>query len=113
MIKIINIKNREEIERIKSRNKADLDLALLRVSPIIKTVKKFGDTALIDYTKKFDCFDITKNTLEVKKMEIEDAYKKVDKKLIKALKEAAELIKKFCKEQLPKEWSKEIKQGRN
>ena len=153
MIKIINIKNREEIEmseiatrnppasawskramlrskasgtaiavsehaqepsvldRIKSRNKANLDIAILRAKPIIGTVKKFGDKALIDYTKKFDCFDITKNTIEIKKSEIEEAYKKVDKKLIKALEEAAEIIKKFCKEQLPKEWSKEIKKG--
>lgn len=111
MIKIIDIKNKEGIKAIKNRNKADLDLALLRVKPIIETVKKFGDKALIDYTKKFDCFDITKNTIEIKKNEIEDAYKKVDKKLIKALKEAAALIKKFSKEQLPKEWSKEIENG--
>ncbi len=111
MIRIINIKNREEIERIKSRNKANLDMAISRAKPIIETVKKFGDNALIDYTKKFDCFGITKNTIEINENEIKDAYKKVDKKLIKALKEAAEIIKKFCKEQLPKEWSKEIKKG--
>lgn len=110
MIRMIGIKNKE-IERIKGGNKANLELALLRAKPIIENVRKFGDKALIDYTKRFDCFDITKNTIEIDENEIKEAYKKVDKKLIKALEEAAELIKKFSKEQLPKGWSKEIKKG--
>ena len=111
MIRIIDIKNREEIDRIKSRNKENLDLALSRVKPIIEAVKKFGDKALIDYTKKFDCYDIAKNTIGITKNEIKEAYQKVDKKLIAALKEAAGIIEKFSREQLPKEWSREIKKG--
>src|SRR3989344_776073 len=111
MIRIIDIKNREEIDRIKSRNKENLDLALSRVKPIIEAVKKFGDKALIDYTKKFDCYDIAKNTIGITKNEIKEAYQKVDKKLIAALKEAAGIIEKFSREQLPKEWSNEIKKG--
>ena len=109
MIRTIDIKNKEEIEKIKNRKEANLDLALLRVKPVIESVKKFGDKSLIEYTKKYDCFDVTKNTIEIKSNEIKEAYKKVDKGLVKAIKEAAEIIKKFSKEQLPKEWNKEIR----
>src|SRR3989338_1163158 len=111
MIRTIDIKNKEEIEKIKNRKEANLDLALLRVKPVIESVKKFGDKSLIEYTKKYDCFDVTKNTIEIKSNEIKEAYKKVDKGLVKAIKEAAEIIKKFSKEQLPKEWNKEIRKG--
>jgi len=111
MIETINICNKEKIEKIKKRSYADFDKVITRIKPVIKDVKTFGDKSLFKFTKLYDCCDITKNTIKVNENEIKEAYKRVGKETISAIKEAAANIKKYCEEQLPKEWSKEIKKG--
>ncbi len=85
--------------------------ALNRIRPVVRDVKLFGDKALFKYTKLYDCFSITKNTIKISKREIKEAYKKVDKATIASIKKAADNIKKYSKLQLPKSWSKEISKG--
>lgn len=63
------------------------------VSDILENVKKFGDFALIDYTKKFDGVCI--NALQVTKEEIEEAYNSVEPEFIKILEKAAKNITTF------------------
>jgi len=111
MIDIITSSNKERIDRIKKRSNENFELALSRIRPVIKDVRLFGDEALIKYTKKFDCYDISKNTIRVSPREIQEAYRKVDKKVTNALKEAALLITKFAVQQIPKPWFKELKKG--
>ncbi len=67
------------------------------VSDIIENVKKFGDFALIDYTKKFD--GVCVQNLQVTDEEIEEAYSAVDEKFIEILKRAAENITRFHTQQ--------------
>jgi histidinol dehydrogenase len=69
------------------------------VQRILVNVRDKGDKALFSYTKKLDGVELS--SLEVSKSEISDAYKKVDKKLVSALKLAANRIKQFhsmCKQ---------------
>jgi histidinol dehydrogenase len=71
------------------------------VKRILADVRDKGDKAIFSYTKKLDGAELS--SLEVNKSEIQDAYKKVDKKLVSALKLAANRIKKFhsmCKQRL-------------
>jgi len=71
------------------------------VKRILAEVQGKGDKALFSYTKKLDGVEIS--SLEVSKSEISDAYAKVDKKLVSALKLAANRIKQFhsmCKQRL-------------
>jgi histidinol dehydrogenase len=63
------------------------------VRQIIDDVRRSGDTALFDYTEKFDGVKLA--SLEVSKKQITDAYQQVDAKLVSALKLAAERIEKF------------------
>ncbi len=68
---------------------------------IITEVQAKGDKALFDYTEKLDKVKLT--SLEVTSDEISQAYEKVDKKLLSALKLAASRIHKFhkaCKQNL-------------
>jgi len=111
MIQTIKLEDKKSIERIKQRSTADFELVLNRVKPIIQNVRKFGDEALIKYTKEYDCFSLTTKTIKVDGGEIKEAYKRVDKKVIEALKKAKENIETYCKLQLPKSWSKEVKKG--
>ncbi|OGN91392.1 MAG: histidinol dehydrogenase [Chloroflexi bacterium RBG_13_50_10] len=71
------------------------------VKRILAEVRDKGDKALFSYTKKLDGVEIS--SLEVSKSEISDAYGKVDKKLVSALRLAANRIKQFhsmCKQRL-------------
>jgi len=71
------------------------------VERILADVRGKGDKALFSYTKELDGIEIS--SLEVSKNEILDAYEKVDKKLVSALKLAANRIKQFhsmCKQRL-------------
>ena len=63
------------------------------VRQIINDVRQRGDKSLIELTEKFDGAKLT--TLEVKPAKIKAAYKKVDTKLIDAMKLAAERIGNF------------------
>jgi len=63
------------------------------VKQIIDEVRRKGDTALRDYTLKFD--GIALASLEVDKKQIADAYREVDARLVSALRVAADRIRSF------------------
>lgn len=63
------------------------------VKLIINDVRQRGDTALFELTEKFDGAKLS--TLEVKHAQIKAAYKKIDARLIDAMRLAAERIGNF------------------
>jgi histidinol dehydrogenase len=67
------------------------------VRQIINDVRQHGDKALFELTEKFDGAKLT--ALEVKPAQIKAAYKKVDTKLVDAMKLAAERIGAFHRAQ--------------
>jgi len=74
----------------------------MAVQQIADDVRSRGDAALIYYTQKID--GIKLKTLEVKKQQIAEAYRQVDKELVLALKLAEERIRQFHQEQKDKVW---------
>lgn len=110
-MKIIASADKQELENIKKRAGAGLELAITRVTPVLKDVKTFGDKAVIDYTKKYDSVSISKSTMQLTKQDIENAYKKIDKETITAIKKSKTLVEKYAKLQLPKEWKKQLQKG--
>lgn len=75
------------------RAKLEFDEYIVKVKEIIEDVKKRGDKALIEFTKKFDGVELEK--IRVADSEIDDAYDEVDDELIDALELAKENIEKF------------------
>lgn len=67
------------------------------VKDIIEDVKKNGDKSVRKYTEIFDETKI--KNFKVSKKEIKEAYKKIDKKTLKAMGLAAKNIKLFAKKQ--------------
>jgi len=63
------------------------------VRQIINEVRNRGDSALFDYTLKFDGVKLT--SLEVTKEQIASAYQEVDSEVVSAFKLAAERIRSF------------------
>jgi len=72
------------------------------VRQIIEAVRRRGDAALFDYTKRFDGVKLT--SLEVNKKQITNAYREVDKELVSALKLAARRIRSFHLKQKRRIW---------
>ncbi|MBR4236622.1 MAG: histidinol dehydrogenase [Clostridia bacterium] len=68
------------------------------VSEIIANVRRYGDSALLDYTEKFDGVRLTE--LEVSAREINEALESLEPEFIRILNRAADNIRAFHKRQL-------------
>ena len=65
------------------------------VNDIIENVRANKDKALFEYTEKFDGVKITEETFKVTDEEIEEAYTKVDERLIEIIRKALVNIRDY------------------
>lgn len=79
------------------------------VLDIIQTVRKDGDTALLDYTEKFD--GVRLQSFLVTEDEFLDAEKKVSDQFIRAITKARDNIQSFHEEQKERSWFLEKEDG--
>src|SRR3546814_18315369 len=79
---------------------ADVDAA---VAAILAEVRKRGDAALIDYTRRFDRLDLTPATLRIPESELEAAADACDAETIAALELAAARISDYHRRQTPED----------
>ena len=87
---------------LEKRGSYDSDIGDI-VEKILTNIKNKSDKALLEYTKKYDNNRVKSfNDLIVKNDEIESAYLKIDKKIIKSLKHSIKRIKSYHQKQLPK-----------
>ena len=108
--RILTKKSFDEVElspKIREANKKIFgeDLTAIEiVRKIVGDVRREGDAAVIKYTKMIDGVELNPSDLIVKQSEFEAAEKSVDVKVVDSLKIAAENIRKFHQEQMPKSW---------
>ena len=75
------------------------------VNEIVNNVRAKGDTALHDYTLKFDKVDITPENIVVTREEIEEAYKIVNETdVVDVIRKAAENIRVYHEKQRQYSW---------
>ncbi len=74
------------------------------VNEILENVKENGDAAVFEYTKKFDRFELTPENIKVTRAEIDEAYGKLDAKLVEVIRKSAENIRVFHEKQLRNSW---------
>ena len=105
---LLTKKSFDEVElspKIRAANKkifgSDLS-AVEIVRKIVSDVRKLGDAAIIDYTKKIDGVQLENFTVPPEK--INSAEKFIEPKVLASIKLAAENIRRFHAEQLPKSW---------
>ncbi len=75
-----------------------------RVNEIIENVRKRGDVAVFDYTKRFDGADINAGNLRVTKEEIEEAYTLVNQELVAVIRKALVNIREYHEKQRQYSW---------
>ncbi len=105
---IIN-RNDEKLKKILGRGESFDEQYLDTVLGIINRIRKEGDAALFELTKKFDRFE--GSSIEITRKEMEKAYKALDPKLKKALEKARDNIVSFHEKQLEKTWIYEKSEG--
>ena len=89
--------------------RADLDLVVhdATVREILKQIKESGDTALLEYTRRFDQYDLSAEEIRVTRGEIDEARNKVGDEEEDALRQAAENIREFHGHQNQQSWEYE------
>jgi histidinol dehydrogenase len=82
------------------------DSSILQVAQgIIADVRDHGDAALLDYTARFDDFDVTESaTLEISSLARERAFQNLPSSFRQSLENAAERIRDFHKRQMLLSW---------
>ena len=90
-------------------NRADVDLVTYdaTVREILKLIKETGDSALIEYTSRFDHHDLPAGGIKVTPEEINQAHGQVSDTEKSALKLAAENIWEFHERQVQHSWEYE------
>ncbi len=74
------------------------------VKDILENVRKNGDSALFELTKKFDKFDLSAANIRVTEQEIEETYASFDKELIGVMERSAANIRAYHEKQKVLSW---------
>jgi histidinol dehydrogenase len=113
LLKIVKLSrcSQKERELLLKRSELDVDSVLPKVMKIVSDVRNDGDKALLIYTERFDGAKLSFNELQVSETEFRLAFEQLDEAAVKAIKGAAEAIKKFHLKQLPREWMMQLAPG--
>lgn len=74
------------------------------VAEIIEQVKSRKEEAIFEYSRKFDKCELTKETFEVTRAEIEEAYTQIDAHFIEVMKSSAANIRAYHEKQKRNSW---------
>lgn len=90
-------------------DRADVDLVVhdATVREILKQIKERGDAALLDFTSRFDQYDLSVEEIRVTPSEVAEAHNNVSDEGVEALKRAAENISEFHEHQKQESWEYE------
>jgi histidinol dehydrogenase len=117
MMGIINIIEKGEsqkerfIKKLATRNMLEDKNLAKTVIKIIEDVKKNGDMAIIEYTKRFDNVNLSKENIKVHEREVDEAYSMVGKDLKGIVRRAKENIRDFHLQQKENSWIQAEKEG--
>lgn len=107
MLKIIDIRDNGDnglLEKLLSRSQLDRADVLGTVNDIIGNIRKNGDEALLEYTRRFDGADMDAGSLRVTPGEFEQAYERVDAELVGVVRRARAKIEAFHAKQKENSW---------
>jgi histidinol dehydrogenase len=78
---------------------------------IVANIRKRGDAALFEYTRKFDNPEFVEGNLRIGEGEMRAARKRVSPEFLRAIRQASRNIRKVAEKQLPKPWSLSVERG--
>ena len=96
---------------IMNRGGASDEVLWQSVGRIVADVAARGDEALFEYTRTFDGYDLTAQTVAVTETEMADAVSRVDERDLRMIRLAAERIERFHRHQIQEDWMDESEGG--
>lgn len=104
IIKLDENTKKNLLEDLLKRSPNNYDEYTDRVNEILTAVRKGGDKALFDFTKKFDGADTDAGNIRVTKVEIDEAYSLVSPELIDIIRKALVNIESYHSKQKQYSW---------
>lgn len=95
---------KEQLKKVLERTQLDYGDAPEFVAKAVENIRKQGDKALFEYTKKFDGAELDANSVMVTRDEIDEAYTLVSEKLVEVLRLSARRIEDFHQKQKRSNW---------
>ena len=111
LIQIIDKQPEKFLNQLASAKADDLDRVLLSVAEITSRVRREGDKAVVDYTRRFDGVDITPDKFRLTESDCQAAADSCEPELKKALETAYGRICEYHKKQLFDSWSVQGEDG--
>ncbi|MFN8392077.1 MAG: histidinol dehydrogenase [Bdellovibrionota bacterium] len=88
-------------EKVMRRSQLDLGAAREIAREWIAKIESQGDAALVEYIRTFDNPSFTQDQLKVTRVDIEEAYRHVDRKVVDAIRRQIEISTEFHRRQVP------------
>lgn len=104
IVKLTNETKQNLLENLLKRSTNDYGNYEKIVADIIENVKENKETAIFEYASKFDKCLLTKETFQVTREEIEEAYSQLDEHFIKVMKDSAANIRAYHEKQKRNSW---------
>src|SRR5215831_4780631 len=92
------------LEQMKSRSVVFDRELLTNVSSIVEDVRKRGDAALIDYTRRFDRVELQRQTLRIDSETLRQSAANLDRPVLEAIREAITNVRRFHERQIENSW---------
>ena len=110
MIKILRLSATTEHALLKDRESEDCE-AFAVANRIVSDIRRRGDAAVESWTKKFDKIDLERTGLWITRGELKAAGRNVSPEFRRAIKHAAENIRRVAERQKPHEWKLRVERG--
>ncbi len=107
----LNEMSKDVKEKIMKRSKLDVVQIESQVKKIIEDVKEKGDYAITEFLTTQIGKRVSPEQLQVKEADVSKAYKKLDRKVLGALRHLIRNVKAFHKMQMPKSYFRQIEPG--
>lgn len=111
IIKLDENSKKDILKNLLKRNPSQYGEYEAKVADIVDDIKVRGDEALFEYTKKFDKSDINAGNILVTDEEFDEAYSKLDSKLLETIRKAIVNIRSFHEKQKQKSWFESSDKG--
>ena len=104
IVKLTSETKQNLLENLLKRSTNDYGEYEKVVAEIIEQVKSRKEEAIFEYSRKFDKCELTKETFEVTRAEIEEAYTQIDAHFIEVMKASAANIRAYHEKQKRNSW---------
>ncbi|MFW5961342.1 MAG: histidinol dehydrogenase [Desulfohalobiaceae bacterium] len=100
------LKTRKDLQSIKDRlqHRSISEQAIQQVQDILEQVRRKGDTALVEYTRHFDCHEFRPEHIRVGAEEMQAASQSIPKEDLQLIQECIENIRSFHSKQKENSW---------